>query len=68
MLQRAAQLGDRLVVGVSTDEFNLSKAPTAPHHNASPQSPSLLLTRCTTQGKRSVISFQDRARIVRQIP
>jgi len=44
MLQRAAQLGDRLVVGVSTDEFNLSK------------------------GKRSVISFQDRARIVRQIP
>lgn len=40
LLERLKQLGDHLVVGVSTDEFNAEK------------------------GKRSVYSYEDRARIV----
>ena len=40
LLERARALGDYMVVGVSTDDFNLSK------------------------GKRSVFSYEERARIV----
>ena len=40
LIERLAGLGDRLVVGVSTDEFNAGK------------------------GKRSVVSYDDRAAIV----
>jgi glycerol-3-phosphate cytidylyltransferase len=40
LFERLKQLGDQLIVGVSTDEFNAGK------------------------GKRSVYSFEDRARIV----
>jgi len=43
LLERIAQLGDRVIVGVSSDEFNAVK------------------------GKRSVMSYEDRARIVSAI-
>lgn len=43
LIDRLASMGDRLVVGVSTDEFNAGK------------------------GKTSVVSFEDRARIVASI-
>lgn len=43
LLQRLKELGDVLVVGVSTDEFNASK------------------------GKQTIVSFQDRLRIVQNI-
>jgi glycerol-3-phosphate cytidylyltransferase len=43
LLRRAKNFGDKLIVAVSTDEFNLSK------------------------GKKTVISFEDRAEIVKNI-
>ncbi|GAB2983443.1 glycerol-3-phosphate cytidylyltransferase [Nocardioides montaniterrae] len=43
LIERLAALGDRLIIGVSTDEFNAGK------------------------GKRSVVSYQDRADIVSSI-
>ncbi|MEV4999780.1 adenylyltransferase/cytidyltransferase family protein [Nocardioides sp. LML1-1-1.1] len=43
LIERLAAMGDRLVVGVSTDEFNAGK------------------------GKRSVVSYDDRAAIVQSI-
>jgi glycerol-3-phosphate cytidylyltransferase len=43
LINRLAELGDRLVIGVSTDEFNAGK------------------------GKKSIVSFEDRARIVSSI-
>jgi glycerol-3-phosphate cytidylyltransferase len=43
LLQRLVDLGDRLIVGVSTDGFNAGK------------------------GKKSVVSYEDRAEIVRSI-
>lgn len=43
LIERLAALGDRLIVGVSTDEFNAGK------------------------GKRSVVSYDDRAAIVQSI-
>lgn len=43
ILERLASLGDRLLVGVSTDEFNLGK------------------------GKRTIVPFEDRIEIVRNI-
>ncbi|TYL52063.1 glycerol-3-phosphate cytidylyltransferase [Nocardioides sp. BGMRC 2183] len=43
LIERLAKLGDRLIVGVSTDEFNAGK------------------------GKRSVVSYEDRAAIVSAI-
>src|SRR3954471_10506568 len=43
MINRLAELGDRLVIAVSTDEFNAVK------------------------GKTSVVSYEDRARIVASI-
>lgn len=43
LLERLRELGSRLIVGVSTDEFNADK------------------------GKRTIIPFRDRARIVRAI-
>lgn len=43
LLQRLADLGDRLIVGVSTDEFNAGK------------------------GKHTVVSYDNRARIVESI-
>lgn len=43
LLARLRELGDRLIVGVSTDEFNLSK------------------------GKKSIIKFEDRIEIVRNL-
>ncbi|HWJ09038.1 MAG TPA: adenylyltransferase/cytidyltransferase family protein [Nocardioides sp.] len=43
LIQRLTAMGDRLVVGVSTDEFNAGK------------------------GKRSVMSYEDRAAIVESI-
>lgn len=43
LIERLAALGDRLIIGVSTDEFNAGK------------------------GKSSVVSYEDRARIVGSI-
>ncbi len=43
MIQRLAELGDRLIIAVSTDEFNAGK------------------------GKTSVVSYEDRAKIVGSI-
>ncbi|MRJ76388.1 glycerol-3-phosphate cytidylyltransferase [Aeromicrobium sp. SMF47] len=43
LINRLAELGDRLVIGVSTDEFNAGK------------------------GKTSVVSYEDRARIIASI-
>lgn len=43
LINRLSALGDRLIVGVSTDEFNAEK------------------------GKRSVVSYSDRARIIESI-
>lgn len=43
LLERLRSLGDRLIVGVSTDEFNAGK------------------------GKKSIISFEDRVEIVRNL-
>lgn len=43
LIERLADLGDRLVIGISTDEFNAGK------------------------GKSSVVSYEDRARIVGSI-
>ncbi|NRQ48334.1 adenylyltransferase/cytidyltransferase family protein [Aeromicrobium stalagmiti] len=43
LINRLAELGDRLVIGVSTDEFNAGK------------------------GKKSIVSYEDRARIVSSI-
>lgn len=43
LIQRLVQLGDRLIIGVSTDEFNAGK------------------------GKSSVVSYEDRARIIENI-
>lgn len=43
LINRLAELGDRLVIGVSTDEFNAGK------------------------GKTSVVSYEDRAKIVNSI-
>jgi len=43
ILKRARSLGDRLIVGVSTDDFNLSK------------------------GKKTIIAFEDRIKIIRSI-
>ncbi|MEQ6903558.1 adenylyltransferase/cytidyltransferase family protein [Nocardioides sp. YIM 152588] len=43
LIERLSQMGDRLVVGVSTDEFNAQK------------------------GKKSVVSYEDRAAIVSAI-
>jgi glycerol-3-phosphate cytidylyltransferase len=43
LIERLAALGDRLIIGVSTDEFNAGK------------------------GKKSVVSYADRARIISAI-
>lgn len=43
LINRLAELGDRLIIGVSTDEFNAGK------------------------GKTSVVSFEDRSRIIASI-
>ncbi len=43
LIQRLAELGDRLIIAVSTDEFNAEK------------------------GKTSVVSYEDRAKIVNSI-
>lgn len=43
LINRLAELGDRVVIGVSTDEFNAGK------------------------GKTSVVSYEDRARIIASI-
>lgn len=43
LINRLADLGDRLIIGVSTDEFNAGK------------------------GKTSVVSYEDRARIISSI-
>jgi len=43
LIRRLTELGDRLIIGVSTDEFNAGK------------------------GKTSVVSYEDRARIVESI-